>query len=528
MPMRSNKDRRPIRSLRRTVVASRDAGSRRGDLALWLGRQVASEKHLANERLLIQRRASDLAANDWVAESLLSTLQHNVIGSGLAPSVRLPSEKLGLSPEQSLELGKRFEWMFYRWSLQADLYGRSSFGELQFLMLRTMLSMGEAVHLPVMLSESERIARGVPYSLCVQAVSPSRLRTPSEYENSPNVHDGILFDEYGRPVEYYIATPSADGTGALLTDQDNTQEFSIVPARIGHRPGILHLFVQKDDEQIRGESIFANSANLFRYIDDAIAYELQAQNMSAKFSIVMTREESYQPMDGVSLHRDPETGQEQYYSDVDGAGILYANPGEKPEVIKSDRPSNNWASLIKLALGGVGGSASLSYLAVSKDYSNVNYSSARAAQNGDWKVYLWFREFVARHYCQPFFDMLIEEAYLRGEWEPPAGSPDFYEARDLWCSCMWTGPARGYMDPVKEIEADIKAVDSRLQTRHEVMAANGRDFDDEYPVLLAEHEKMKALDGASNTSAADTTSGNDPDVSPEKTDEEQDNENTDE
>lgn len=527
MAIPNRRDRRPLRTLRRMAVASRDSGSRRGDLADWLGRQVHSEKRVSNERVLAQRRASDLAANDWVAESLLSTLQHNVIGSGLTPSVRLPAEKLGLSPGQALALGKQFEWIFYRWSVCPDLCGRSSFGELQFLMLRTMLSMGEAIHIPVMLSEQERLARNLPYALCVQAVSPSRLRTPSSLQDEASVHDGILFDEFGRPAGYYIATPEADGAGSLVADNDDTQEYSLVPARVGHRPGIMHLFVQREDEQIRGESIFSNSANLFRYIDDAIAYELQAQNISAKFSVVMTREDPYQPMDGVSLRQDPESGEGHYYADVDGAGILYANPGEKPEVLKSDRPSNNWTDLIKLALSGVGGSASLSYLAVSKDYSNVNYSSARAAQNGDWKVYMWFRNFVSRHYCQPFLEMVIEEAYLRGEWEPPAGSPDFYEARDLWCSCMWTGPARGYMDPTKEIEADIKAVESRLQSRHEVMAANGRDFEDEYPILLEEQRKMTALLRASEPSAENGTSGSSLKKSPEETDEDN-NENADE
>ena len=87
----------------------------------------------------------------------------------------------------------------------------------------------------------------------------------------------------------------------------------------------------------------------------------------------------------------------------------------------------------------------------------------------------------------------MEEAWLRGKLELPVGTPGFYEARDLWCSCEWVGPARGYMDPTKEIEADVMAIDNRLASRHEILAQNGRDFDDLLPILREEQEAMKNL-----------------------------------
>ena len=89
----------------------------------------------------------------------------------------------------------------------------------------------------------------------------------------------------------------------------------------------------------------------------------------------------------------------------------------------------------------------------------------------------------------------VEEAYLRGEWTPPKGAPDFYEAREFWCSAQWIGPARGFMDPVKEIQATVMAVDNHLVTRHEAVAEYGRDFDDMVETLKDEHKKMKSILG---------------------------------
>lgn len=489
--MKSKGFAKAVRVARRVSQASRDSGSRRGFLGGWSGPQVGSELHAESERVLIQRRAADLAANDWIAESLLSAMQYNVVGEGLRPSCRIPADLLSLSKQEAAKLGKQFEWIFSRWSARASLCGTMSFGELQRMALRTMLILGEAVHMPVMLDEKERLARNVPYSFAVQPLAPQRLRTPAGMSKDAAVRDGIRFSEYGQPVAYYIAQPKADGS--MLADYDNVTDSITVPAFIGHRRGLYHLFVRKDDEQVRGESVFANSASLFQYVDKAIQYELEAQHLAAKWAVFIAKEYEITPP-GVKTELNEE-GQPERVIDIDGPEVIIGEPGEKPEMLKSDRPSANWKELIKLALGGVGGSAALTSLAITRDHSDVNYSSARAAHNSDWRVYMWYRSFLGANYCQHIFSSVIEEAYLRGEWAPPAGSPGFYEARDLWTSCMWVGPARGYMDPEKEIQADVLALDNYLVTRRDVYLANGRDWDDDVEILLAEREKMRALAG---------------------------------
>lgn len=505
MSMKSTGFAKAARLARRVSQASRDSGSRRGFLGGWSGPQVGSEMQAENERVLIQRRAADLAANDWIAESLLSAMQYNVVGEGLRPSCRIPADMLGIGKQEAAKLGKRFEWMFARWSVRASLCGTMSFGELQRMALRTMLILGEAVHMPVMLSEKERLARNVPYSFAVQPLAPQRLRTPSGMSSDAAVRDGIRFSEYGQPVAYYVAQPKAD-SGSMLTDFDNVAEYITVPASIGHRRGLYHLFVRKDDEQVRGESVFANSASLFQYVDKAIQYELEAQHLAAKWAVFIAKEYEVTPP-GVTTQVNEE-GQPERIIDIDGPEVIIGEPGEEPKMLKSDRPSANWKELIKLALGGVGGSAALTSLAITRDHSDVNYSSARAANNSDWRVYMWYRSFLGANYCQHVFSSVIEEAYLRGEWAPPAGAPGFYEARDLWTSCVWVGPARGYMDPTKEIQADVMAIDNHLVTRRDVHLANGRDWDDDLDVLLAEREAMRALTGnKADASSASSTGG---------------------
>ena len=495
--MKSFKTSRPVSVRRRPASASRDAGALRGPSAGWRGPQIGSDAQAVTERIRAQRRIADLAANDWQAASILNTFAQNVVGTGLTPVASIPGARLGLTPGQAQELGRRMEWLWYGWARTADLRGVLSFGELQALGLRTMLAQGEMVHIPVMRDEAQRKADGTAFGLAIQAVAPSRLRTPAEMEADPAVVDGIRVNAHGRPVEYYIAAPEDVG-GSRLQDVESPVQFATVPARVGHRPGMLHLFPVLEDEQYRGISIFANSCQLFRQLDDAIAFELTAQNVAAMFPVFIKRNPVQAMPAGVYApgDADPNTGEPNYYQDLLGPQIMYGNEGEEPQVLKNERPSTNFLNFVNLLQNALAASVGLPAIAVSKDFSQTNYSSSRAAMNEAWRTFRWFRRFLAERYCQPVWDMLMEEAWLRGMLELPAGAPGFYEARELWTSCEWVGPARGYMDPTKEIEADVMAIDNRLASRHEILAQNGRDFDDLLPILREEQEAMADLSSA--------------------------------
>lgn len=136
----------PISTGRYVPQASRNAGSMRDPIAGWLGPQTYSPNAATQERKLAQRRAADLAANDWAAGSALSAITQNAIGIGLVPKVAIPASELGITDEQAQALGKRMEWIFSRWTQYADATGQMHFHDLQILGLRSILSQGEMLH----------------------------------------------------------------------------------------------------------------------------------------------------------------------------------------------------------------------------------------------------------------------------------------------------------------------------------------------------------------------------------------------
>ncbi len=485
----------------RVAQPSRDAGTFRGSLAGWHGPQSHSKADETREREVMQRRMADLFTNDWAARSGVDTIANNAVGTGLVPQVRPAAKLLGISGQQARDFAHEVEWYWNVWTKEAHFAKGLHFSDLQHLGILTLLKFGEMLHVPVMLSEKERIADSRTFSLCLQNLAPQRLLTPSDYIHNSSVHDGVHMSAFGKPLGYYVALPNAAERGVLLntsTTNPLSSDCVYVPARVGHRPGIFHLFRNDTDEQVRGVSPLATGARLFRHLADALDYELYAQVIAAAFPVFFANEHPpasnipYSSLadGGASEEKAPEIAP---YQNIEPGSMLYGAVGEKPEILESKRPSQNFVAFVEIILRAQSACLGIPYESLSKDFSKTNYSSARAALNEAWKTYLFYRQWFARLYCQRIFDMFLEEAYLRNIISFPKSKHGFYEARHMWSNTRWVGPARGFVDPVKEINATVMALDNKLMTYGEAWAERGGDFDEGLEVMREEKQRMADL-----------------------------------
>ena len=453
---------------------SRNAGSFRGGMSGYRVPGVATTENAAQERALIQSRSADLASNDWAASSAVNAITSNAVGHGLQPQSELDRERLGLSESEALALQDDIERVWEDWTPTADVRGMLHFEDMQYLGLRTMLRQGELLHLPVMLRDPLR-----PLSLAIQPVSPTRLMTPSDRRFTASVRDGVEYDPAGAPSAYWIATPAPSSPGAYVSPSSLTsRDFTRIPAKIGHRPGAFHLFRHTEDEQERGVPIFSPGLNLFRHLSDSIDNELISQVITSSLTLFVELDESNNVLpDYVQRRKRGPEEKPRYYQTVDSGTIMYGNANEKPHLLESSTPSPNFEQFCRFVLRSMAASVDMPYEVIAKDFSQTNYSSARAAMLEAWKVFTLYRQWLVAHYCQPIFRMVIEEAWLRGKLHFPAKAPDFYDAPNLYSSALWIGPARGYVDPVKEVNAVCKEIDYGLKTRREALAERGRDLD---------------------------------------------------
>ena len=147
------------------------------------------------------------------------------------------------------------------------------------------------------------------------------------------------------------------------------------------------------------------------------------------------------------------------------------------------------------------------------DWSRTNYSSARAALNEVWRgISTKFAAFVEQ-VVTPIHLAWADEAFDSGYLKEPEGAPKFWDAPAAYLRGRWIGPPRGYVDPVKEMEASSLRVEGLVSTIRDENADQGRDYEETLDQIEAENEMLeeRGIDRLSLVSVVQSTKGPKPD-----------------
>ena len=476
----------PVKQSGGQYGVAKDSGRTDGRFGDWFPKRLWDRSAKGRERSNISSRVDDMYLNNPVAHSAVEALTLNSVGQGLQVQSVLPYDKLGLDRKQAFELQDRIEWLWFEWKKNAHFRGQYGFDTLQVSAMRSLIRDGELLHLPVMVKNP-----GDKFALKIQDLNPVRLRTPYDLEWDKRFHDGIETDNFGRPVAYWIANPEPKDGYTQYSDL-TSKEFLRVPVNNGGRKSIFHVFKAEEEEQYRGVSALSPILHYLRNFTETMDNELLAQTIISSMPVFISLENGAADLPDYVREGYGVNGghpERSYYQSIDGGQVLYGKEGEKPQVLESSRPSQNFVNFADLTLRQIGASLGIPYEVLTKDFSKTNYSSARAAMLEAERVYKVYRLLFEREYCQPIFEMVIEEAFLNGLLELPCTVQSFYENKALWTSTKWAGPARGYIDPQKEIKSQILAIEAGLLSKTDAVAERGGDYED----LLLKLSDEKAL-----------------------------------
>ena len=122
----------------------------------------------------------------------------------------------------------------------------------------------------------------------------------------------------------------------------------------------------------------------------------------------------------------------------------------------------------------------LSYEQFSRDYSQTNYSSARASMTETWKFMQGRKKSVADRQAKSIFMLWFEEEINAGNVPLPAGvgAEVFYDPvlREALTSCDWIGASRGQIDEWKETQSALLRINGGLSTHEAECARLGSDY----------------------------------------------------
>ncbi len=447
--------------------------------SLWIPGGGSADADLLPELKDIRERSRDLNRNDAHASGITSTMTVNVVGSGIRPQSRIDREEIGLGEEEAAKFQKDAERVWKRWIPYADAGRRMDFYEIQQLVDRQILENGEALIVPMMIEDPSR-----PYRTALQVIESDRLDTPSDKRGDKSIRTGVRIGEKGEAVSYFIQKTHP---GESRIAKSGEKEFIEIPAfnEYGRR-NVFHLYYVLRSGQTRGVPFFAPVLSYFKDLGEYAEAELVAARIAACFSLFITSEASMDVSAGGAYERNPSG---QFIESLEPGMIKHLMPGESITSFNPQRPGSSFEPFVDRILKAISAALGLPYELVAKDFSKTNYSSARAALLEARRYFRMRQEWLAQKFCQPVWDMLLEEAYLSGE----ISADTFYEKRQRWTGASWIAPGWEWVDPLKEAQAAEVGLRNGIVTYSDIYAQDGKDWEECFEQRKREQELLKKL-----------------------------------
>lgn len=454
------------------------------DLAGWTPPQYSANTAYAPDRVSLTSRIHDLARNDGWASGAVTRQVDSIIGANWRLTSKPNYRSLGMTPDAADELADQIEAAWTDWATDPDNWidagRRLTFGGLLSLAFRHRLMDGEALAAIMWLPRP-----GSKFSTAVQVIDPDRLSNPYNGIDLWNRRQGVELGLNGEPLGYHVRMAHPGDTNIFNPLLWNWQ---FIPRETNWgRRMMVHAFEADRAGQVRGIPILAPVVKRLRMLGRYDEAELQAAVLNAVMAAVITtpydHDQFATAIGGGEELSNYQQSRLDYYDaapiNLGGAKMVFAFPGEEVKLTAPNHPNSVFEAFTRASLRNIAAAMGMTYEQLSMDWSQVNYSSARAALLEVWKGYTARKDHFAAQFVAPIYAAWLEEAVDNGTIKLPAGAPDFLDAKSAYCAARWIGPGRGWVDPLKEATAAQVRIDTGISTlERETAESQGEDYID--------------------------------------------------
>jgi lambda family phage portal protein len=485
--------------------AYRAASPTAQEMSAWNPGLFSADRAWLPERTLSKARADDLIRNDGAAQSGVEKAADLLVGNQWTLSAQPDGEALGLTPEQTHTLRRAMQREFNRWgsNLWADRRRRLTF-PMQLSLAARHYSGGDGEAVGVLGWREEALDwNRARYATCLEVIDPDRLANPQSQPDSDMLRGGIEMDADGAPIAAHFRQ---NHPGDVMLSRRGAFSTTRVPweTETG-RPVVVHWLEPWRAGQSRGISRFAAILAPFKQLSRLGDLELGAAAINAMFAAFI--KSGFDPgtvAEALGGSDDP-VGQAGSWQDmrasfyenapvtVSGNRMPILMPGDEIEVPNVSRSTGDFVAFRESFLQTIAAALGISYEQLQADFTKTTYSSARAALN---EVFRWVkarRAGLIAQFVAPIYYAVMEEAFDRSYIELPPGAPAFEEAWDLYTRARWIGPARGYIDGVKERQASEIGMQIGVTTGEMEAAEQGGDYEDNLRQMAAEQALRREL-----------------------------------
>lgn len=466
--------------------------------AAWRPYLWSADAQLNIYRDRIVARARDLARNDGWASGTVTRLLDNAIGASFRPiskpdhrALRAYTGISGFDAQWAEDYGRAVDAHWRAWAEDeigkyCDVERKSWMSLLFGIAFRHLLIDNDA--LAVLQERPERVGLGgARYDLCVQLIDPDRLSNPQNVFDKRYLRGGVEIDDDGAAVAYHIRK-AHQGDWWAAADAVTWQR---IPRETPDgQPIVVHYWEPSQAGEHRGGAgIFTPVLNRMRMLLKYDGAELDAALINAFFAAVVESPFDHELL-GEALGEGNaapllayQAERAQFHEErrlmLNGSKVITTYPGEKLEIVKSERPNPNYPQFQAAFLRNIAQATGASATQVSGNWGEMNYSSARAELLEAWKTTQRRRANFGSGFGQMIRAAWLAECMAVDDLPLPAGAPDYLECRAAYARCSWMGPGRGVIDSVQERKGSVLGMDAGLTTlQAEAAESSGEDYED--------------------------------------------------
>ena len=418
-------------------------------------------------------RSRELVLTNGYAANACESYAANLVGDGIKPSSLI----------EDGELRDKVQQLWLAWTIEADADGLTDFYGLQAMIAREMFVAGECF----VRIRPRRAEDGLLVPMQLQLLQ-SEMLPFEKVETAPNgnrIRCGIEFDLIGRRVAYHFRRRHpGDSTDRGLEFPETTR----VPAQ-----DVLHIYRPIDAGQIRGLPHVAPAMVRLFLLDQYDDAELDRKKTAAMFAGFITKNAPDEALMGEIEDEGTSIG----IASLEPGTLQVLLPGEDIKFSSPADVGGGYEAFQYRTLLSISASLGLPYHLVTGDVRQANYSSLRAELVEFRRRIGQLQHGVMAHqFCRPIWQRWLEAAALSGALD----LPDMAKAKPV----HWIPPRWDWVDPLKDIQAQLLGIEAGLVSRRKAVEATGYDIEEIDRENAADAERAAALGLHYSTSPGET------------------------
>lgn len=395
----------------------------------------------------LQSRSHNAIRNNAYARKAKEAYVANLVGTGIKP-------QWGDAQIQAL---------WDQWVTECDADGVDNFYALQSLAAGAQFESGEALAR----FRYRRTSDGLSVPLQLQIIESEHLDPAfSQAFEGRLIKMAIEFNGVGQRTAYHLWRyhPHEKLTSAI-------NERVPVPAE-----NVVHMFRRQRPGQLRGVPELSAVIIRLYEIDEMQDALLARQKLAQLFGAFVRRKSNADPEDDGPFFGNlvSQPGEAEPLAEFTPGGIHYLEDDEEISFSSPPDIGSHYTEWLRSELLAVAAGAGITYEQLTGDLKGVNYSSIRAGL-------LEFRRraealqahLIVHQWCRRIAGKWLDVAVTSGA----LSIPNYWNRRAELLAIDWIAPKWAWVDPLKEVSADLLEVRAGFKPRSEAAGERGWSVD---------------------------------------------------